>query len=95
MCPIALIGDAEPSSEAVIVESLVCERDLLLNLTSSGNSSESISDKGDPEAGVSGSSIFVNIDRSPSQATGKNEARQFTTCEYKTVDNEDRGAKRT
>jgi hypothetical protein len=55
------MADAVSSSEAETVESLDPERSLLPNLTSSGNSSESMSDKGDPDAGVSGgsSSMFA------------------------------------
>lgn len=55
-----LMGEAVSSSEAEMVESLECERDLRWNLTSSGNSSESISDKGDPDAGVSGSWSMID-----------------------------------
>lgn len=57
---VTLECDARSSSEAEIVEAL--ERGGSLNLTSSGKSSESMSDNGDPELGLSMSASMAGRD---------------------------------
>ena len=74
MGAVVLTAEVVSSSEADIVESLERERSLLLNFTSSGNSSESMSDKGDPDAGVSGRSSSMT--ESEMEVTSLPELRQ-------------------